>query len=126
MVPVLKWLLIRHIARIHFHVNCLYAAFRCKSFVMDSKSEIIIFGIKYCYKILGELVKGILINHWCFYVLAENITKVQPEKEEAVASWEEYLGDQQDPLSSIMIRFPDGNKVTKEIPCSSQFLVSLL
>jgi len=53
---------------------------------------------------------------------AENITKVQPEKEDAVANWEEYLGDQQDPLSSIMIRFPDGNKVTKEIPCSSQFL----
>ena len=24
-----------------------------------------------------------------------------------------------------MIRFPDGNRVTKEIPCSSQFLVSL-
>jgi len=44
------------------------------------------------------------------------------EKGDAVASWEEYLGDKEDPLSSIMIRFPDGHKVTKEIPCSSQFL----
>ena len=32
------------------------------------------------------------------------------------------LGSKEDPLSSIMIRFPNGNRVTKEIPCSSQFL----
>ena len=92
---------------------------------MDSKSEILIFGITYYCRSLDEIVKGILMITGVFYVLAENITKVQPEKEDAVANWEEYLGDQQDPLSSIMIRFPDGNKVTKEIPCSSQFLVSL-
>jgi len=49
-------------------------------------------------------------------------TKVASEKSDVVASWEEYLGDKEDPLSSIMIRFPDGNRVTKEIPCSSQFL----
>jgi len=49
-------------------------------------------------------------------------TKVASEKDDVVTSWEEYLGDKEDPLSSIMIRFPDGNRVTKEIPCSSQFL----
>ena len=39
-------------------------------------------------------------------------------------SWEKYLGDKGDPHSSIMIRFPDGNRVTKDIPCTSQFMVS--
>ena len=38
--------------------------------------------------------------------------------------WEKYLGNKDDPTSSIMIRFPNGNRITKEIPCSSQFLVS--
>ena len=36
--------------------------------------------------------------------------------------WVHDLGSKEDPKSSIMIRFPDGNRVTKEIPCSSQFL----
>ena len=43
--------------------------------------------------------------------------------DEAKSNWEQYLGPKEDPHSSIMIRFPDGNRVTKEIPCSSQFLV---
>jgi len=38
------------------------------------------------------------------------------------SNWEKYLGNKEDPHSSIMIRFPTGNRVTKEIPCSSQFL----
>ena len=40
--------------------------------------------------------------------------------------WESYLGNKDDPNSSIMIRFPNGNRVTKEIPCSSKFMVSML
>ena len=40
-------------------------------------------------------------------------------------SWENYLGDENDPKSSIMIRFPDGKREKKEIPCSSQFRVSI-
>ena len=42
------------------------------------------------------------------------------------SNWEDYLGSKEDPNSSIMIRFPDGNRVTKEMPCSSQFMVSFL
>ena len=41
-------------------------------------------------------------------------------------NWEKYLGDKDDAHSSIMIRFPDGNRVTKDIPCSSQFQVRIL
>merc|ERR1719468_318033 len=41
--------------------------------------------------------------------------------EENGDSWESYLGDEDDPKSSIMIRFPDGKREKKEIPCSSQF-----
>jgi len=53
----------------------------------------------------------------------ETNTKVESEKSDTASSnWEIYLGSKEDPLSSIMIRFPDGNRVTKEIPCSSQFL----
>jgi len=53
----------------------------------------------------------------------ETNTKVESKKGDAgSSSWEIYLGSKEDPLSSIMIRFPDGNRVTKEIPCSSQFL----
>jgi len=53
----------------------------------------------------------------------ETNTKVESKKGDACSSsWEIYLGSKEDPLSSIMIRFPDGNRVTKEIPCSSQFL----
>ena len=40
-------------------------------------------------------------------------------------NWEKYLGDKDDAHSSIMIRFPDGNRVTKDIPCSSQFQVRI-
>merc|ERR1711971_1418731 len=50
----------------------------------------------------------------------ETNTKVESEKGDS--NWEIYLGSKEDPISSIMIRFPDGNRVTKEIPCSSQFL----
>ena len=55
-----------------------------------------------------------------------NTAKVESEKCEDAGSsnGEIYLGSKEDPLSSIMIRFPDGNRVTKEIPCSSLFLVS--
>ena len=35
------------------------------------------------------------------------------------------MGDKDDAHSSIMIRFPDGNRVTKDIPCSSQFQVRI-
>ena len=45
--------------------------------------------------------------------------------EENGDSWESYLGDEDDPKSSIMIRFPDGKREKKEIPCSSQFRVSI-
>ena len=53
-----------------------------------------------------------------------NTAKVESEKCEDPGSSnvEIYLGSKEDPLSSIMIRFPNGNRVTKEIPCSSQFL----
>ena len=53
-----------------------------------------------------------------------NTAKVESEKCDSAGSsnWEIHLGSKEDPLSSIMIRFPDGNRVTKEIRCSSQFL----
>ena len=38
-------------------------------------------------------------------------------------TWEEYLGSEEDPKSSIMIRFPDGQREAKKIPCSSKFMV---
>merc|ERR1712018_838024 len=37
-------------------------------------------------------------------------------------TWEEYLGNEEDPKSSIMIRFPDGRREAKNIPCSSKFM----
>ena len=41
-------------------------------------------------------------------------------------TWEEYLGSEEDPKSSIMIRFPDGQREAKKIPCSSKFMVRLI
>jgi len=38
------------------------------------------------------------------------------------SSWEEHLGDPSDPKSSIMIRFPDGQREAKNIPSSSTFM----
>merc|ERR1712029_678720 len=43
------------------------------------------------------------------------------QSEEEVGSWEDFLGDPNDPKSSIMIRFPDGQREAKNIPCSSTF-----
>ena len=40
-------------------------------------------------------------------------------------TWQDYLGNDMDPKSTIMVRFPDGRRETKNIPCSSQFMVSL-
>lgn len=53
---------------------------------------------------------------------AKTETNTKVESEKCSSNWEIYLGSKEDPNSSIMIRFPDGNRVTKEIPCSSQFL----
>ena len=39
------------------------------------------------------------------------------------ALWTEYLGDESGEKSSIIIRFPDGKKEKKHIPCSSKFTV---
>lgn len=36
--------------------------------------------------------------------------------------WTEYLGDERGEKSSIIIRFPDGKKEKKDIPCSSKFM----
>ena len=49
-----------------------------------------------------------------------------PDDSSDTHDWESYLGNKDDPNSSIMIRFPNGNRVTKEIPCSSKFMVSIL
>jgi len=57
-----------------------------------------------------------------FPALSSNTVSTKASEKGDCSSWEDYLGDKGDPLSSIMIRFPDGNRVTKEIPCSSQFL----
>ena len=40
------------------------------------------------------------------------------------SSWEDFLGDPADDKSSIMIRFPDGQREAKNIPCSSTFMVN--
>ena len=40
------------------------------------------------------------------------------------SSWEDFLGDPADEKSSIMIRFPDGQREAKNIPCSSTFMVN--
>ena len=69
-----------------------------------------------------------MINYW-----SKNQLRLKPKlpklnqkhvMSEDPGPWngEIYLGSKEDPLSSIMIRFPNGNRVTKEIPCSSQFL----
>ena len=39
-------------------------------------------------------------------------------------SWEDYLGSEEDPKSSLMIRFPDGQREAKKLPSSSKLLVS--
>merc|ERR1712029_1279475 len=44
------------------------------------------------------------------------------QSEEEVGSWEDFLGDPNDPKSSIMIRFPDGQREAKNIPSSSTFM----
>jgi len=38
------------------------------------------------------------------------------------SSWEDFLGDPADDKSSIIIRFPDGQREAKNIPCSSTFM----
>ena len=40
--------------------------------------------------------------------------------------WEEYLGSNDEDKSSIVIRFPDGTRESKELPCSSKFKVGNL
>ena len=57
-----------------------------------------------------------------FFFLFCLLVEVDDNNEE---NWEKYLGDKDDAHSSIMIRFPDGNRVTKDIPCSSQFQVRI-
>ena len=37
--------------------------------------------------------------------------------------WTDYLGDEAGEKTSIIIRFPDGKKEKKDIPCSSKFMV---
>jgi len=37
-------------------------------------------------------------------------------------TWQDYLGNETDPKSRIMIRFPDGRRESKNISCSSQFM----
>lgn len=37
-------------------------------------------------------------------------------------TWEAYLGNEADLKSTIMVRFPDGRRETKIIPCTSQFM----
>jgi len=39
-------------------------------------------------------------------------------------TWKAYLGNEADPKSTIMVRFPDGRRETKIIPSTSQFMVS--
>ena len=57
-----------------------------------------------------------------FLIFCSFLVDVTDNNEE---NWEKYLGDKDDAHSSIMIRFPDGNRVTKDIPCSSQFQVRI-
>jgi hypothetical protein len=49
-----------------------------------------------------------------------NEAECAPSLEEA--DWKDHLGDENDAKSSIMIRFPDGRKETKNIPCTSKFM----
>lgn len=37
--------------------------------------------------------------------------------------WEQHLGPETDPTSSIVFRFPDGSKEQKVLPCSSTLMV---
>ena len=50
--------------------------------------------------------------------------RLEASGEDSSSSWEEHLGDPSDPKSSIMIRFPDGQREAKNIPSSSTFMVS--
>ena len=40
--------------------------------------------------------------------------------------WKKYLGSDDEEKSSIVIRFPDGTRESKELPCSSKFKVRRL
>jgi len=53
-----------------------------------------------------------------------SLPKMKPltSSEEADCDWEDHLGNPDDPKSSIMIRFPDGKREAKNIPCSSTFM----
>jgi len=48
--------------------------------------------------------------------------RLEASGEDSSSSWEEHLGDPSDPKSSIMIRFPDGQREAKNIPSSSTFM----
>ena len=45
------------------------------------------------------------------------------QEEDDGDDWEEYLGSNDEEKSSIVIRFPDGTRESKELPCSSKFKV---
>lgn len=40
--------------------------------------------------------------------------------------WQQHLGPESDPMSSIVFRFPDGSKEQKSLPCSSTLLVNIV
>eukprot|EP00096_Caligus_rogercresseyi_P015292 TRINITY_DN7748_c0_g1_i1.p1 TRINITY_DN7748_c0_g1~~TRINITY_DN7748_c0_g1_i1.p1 ORF type:complete len:264 (-),score=40.63 TRINITY_DN7748_c0_g1_i1:146-937(-) len=44
----------------------------------------------------------------------------------ATRKWEDYLGDPKGPVSSIMIRFPDGQRESKTFPANSKLLAVIL
>ena len=48
--------------------------------------------------------------------------ETQPE---AADDWQKHLGPETDPVSSIVFRYPDGNKEQKKLPCSSTITVNL-
>uniref|UniRef100_A0A0K2V1H0 UBX domain protein 7 [Anolis carolinensis] n=2 Tax=Lepeophtheirus salmonis TaxID=72036 RepID=A0A0K2V1H0_LEPSM len=45
---------------------------------------------------------------------------------EPLRKWEEYLGKSDDPISSIMIRFPDGARESKDFPSTSKLIAIIL
>ena len=47
----------------------------------------------------------------------------QGEEEDEQQEWTKYLGGDEEEKSSIVIRFPDGTRESKELPCSSKFKV---
>ena len=52
----------------------------------------------------------------------ETEEETPPEAEED--DWQKHLGPDTDPLSSIVFRYPDGNKEQKKLPCSSTITVN--